>query len=723
MHRTVSKVAIFAMAFVTLVGITALMIGQPSSKTGLRPAAQHRLGVADDWSHHHLVFSNPGTYERTSKNAAAYSKWLTIRYDKRFILQQTKRHADATAVNPRELPAGGSESVLPVGNVNSVRPPIGDFLQMFGEGRGRPKPLPRPKPKPKSSPLKGDWSVPMSTGTVQPNAYPAKWGQSLTASSCFFDFLAYPTGVAGSPSSASIVAFNNLYNPSCNETGAVPATYWAFDTGGTISTSPTVTMDESTQLAFVQVSGSSASLVIMKPYFVVQATVTDGLFDITITSGTITSADVGKAVFGGGMDIGTTIKAVNGSTVTLSKLVQDTYTADNLVIVQPGTLGAPFSLTSQASGDAYHTCTAPCMLALPLSGGDTFSAPFYDYNDDVMYVGDDSGNLHMFTHVFNGSPSEVTSSWPVNLGSNSLTSPVYDPVSGNVFVGDLGGVLYSVGTGIAGGTTSGALDGVSSKLGDAIVDGPLVDSTAGMVYAFVTTSNGNNTVYQFPTSFTSGAGASVAVGTGGTGLYLYDGDFDNVYYQSSTQSGDLFVVGNTGGSTGATLYRIPLVSNVMQTPIAAVTGLSDAGEPPWPSPLIEFCNNGKSSCGSGNGVTNDGRDYVFFSVNRGAVGSCTNAGGNGCVLSYEITAPSSPTFTADLNVTSMASPGCWATSGIVIDNSYGAVYGDSQIYFVGLNGNTAGGATGPTSTACASGSGNISQAVQASQTGVIISPP
>ena len=76
----------------------------------------------------------------------------------------------------------------------------------------------------------------------------------------------------------------------------------------------------------------------------------------------------------------------------------------------------------------YASCAAPCMTRITLSGShnDTWSAPFYDYSDDAMYVGDDSGSLHKFIGVFLGTPSEVSSGYPVALGATLLASPVYD---------------------------------------------------------------------------------------------------------------------------------------------------------------------------------------------------------------------------------------------------------------------------------------------------------
>jgi len=421
------------------------------------------------------------------------------------------------------------------------------------------------------------------------------------------------------------------------------------------TTSPVLSID-GTQVAFVQVSGSTASLVLLK-------------------------------------------WSANSGTPTLP--------------VTP-------TLATLAT---YRGCTAPCMVTLAFSGGpnDTFSSPYYHYNADTVYVGDDSGNLHEFTGVFAGTPAEAGSPWPVNLSASSkLSSPVYDNGTGNVIVGDFGGVLHSVTA------SSGTVFGTTVSVGDVIADAPLVDSSAGELYAFVTTSSykdtGDNAVYELPTNFTSITGANVVpVGTGGAGDYLYSGTFDNVYYSSATFTGNLYVVGNTSGTTsGAILYRIPITNSSMAPPIAVVSGFTVANVLPWPSPLNEFCNNGLSACTTNATQTTAGNDYIFVSVNRGTVTGCTNTAGNGCVLSYNVSNPAAVSLSGSgLNVTTPGGNGCWPTGGIVIDNSVptGTVAGASQTYFIGLGSNTAGGPTGTTqtSTNCAAGTAGTMSATQASQ--------
>jgi len=594
----------------------------------------------------------------------------------------------------------------------------------------------------------GDYAVSASNfaltwgahSTVQPNTFPAMFGASYASASCA-DFIIYPTGMTGSSSAASIVAFDNLY-ASCSSGGTVPSVYWAYNTGGAVTTSPVLSLDGS-QVAYMQSNGTTASLVLLK------------------------------------------------------------WAAG-------GTLTGPGSITSETAS-SYRACSAPCYVSLTLSGShnDTFSAPFADYDNDTIYVGDDSGYLHQFTGVFAANPGESTSPWPVHLGANKLSSPVYDSETGfeggYIFVGDMGGAFYSVGSGY-GGTTSGTIYGNTGSLGNAIADAPLVDSWEGTEFVFVTTNGsyswqGYDAVWEFVSIFTNlvapgqpGAPGVVQVGVGGTGYYLYAGAFDNVYYDSGNPAaGNIYVVGNTGTAGGATLYQVKVAYSSLTGVVNTVaTGLNSTGYP-WPSPVSEFCNNGANPCSlsqrtvrgnlstsspnvtltSGSftsadtgaqiwaspsgilygatissvlgsttanlefapsqnesnqtftiqdGVTTSGTDYIFFSVNRGTASGCTSTYGNGCVLAYNVTNPTSVSLSGSgLNVktpgTSNSSAGCWATGGIVIDNS-GTTTGASQIYFLNLNGIAAGGPVsgGKTSSSCTSGTAtNVINAVQASQ--------
>jgi hypothetical protein len=348
-----------------------------------------------------VVFSNPGTLADADKKGKA-DRYQVLVHDTRFALQQMRRNP---SLRPNPLPGAG---------------PVKDR-------------------KPNPNAMHKDWSEPLSAGLVNPNTSPAKFSFSSTTSSCTSDFVIYPTGIAGSGTSqATIVAYNELYgqntptNTGCGSaTVTVPTIDWAYNTAfssaGTsdnsvVKTSPVLSLD-GTQVAFIQVNASVASLILLKP-------------------------------------------ATSTTVVPLSTITGPT----------PNNVAAA----------SYHNCSAPCMTRLILSGtpNDTWSAPFYDYADDILYVGDDSGTLHKFTTVFDGTPTEVGSGLTLSSGVK-LASPVYDsnPASLKVFVGNVNGVLYSVNAGAM--TLSATSFTLANAAGEGIYDAPLLDPTAEEVYVFV----------------------------------------------------------------------------------------------------------------------------------------------------------------------------------------------------------------------------------------------
>ena len=70
-----------------------------------------RMGAPDDWTHHHLIFSNPGTAVEAMQRGD-YFHWVKVVNDPRFILQQAKRSAAARSganFNWASLPAPASK--------------------------------------------------------------------------------------------------------------------------------------------------------------------------------------------------------------------------------------------------------------------------------------------------------------------------------------------------------------------------------------------------------------------------------------------------------------------------------------------------------------------------------------------------------------------------------------------------------------------------------------
>jgi hypothetical protein len=115
------------------------------------------------------------------------------------------------------------------------------------------------------------------------------------------------------------------------------------------------------------------------------------------------------------------------------------------------------------------------------TGIDSYSSPFVDYQNDILYVGDNGGYLYKITPIFKGStPAHAGGNFPVSVSANILSAPVLDLAgTGNIFVGDSGGFLYNY-------TSAGSLAAtkltVGTATGGGVRDAALVDSTNGVGY-------------------------------------------------------------------------------------------------------------------------------------------------------------------------------------------------------------------------------------------------
>ncbi|MGA8676683.1 MAG: hypothetical protein WB621_15815 [Candidatus Acidiferrales bacterium] len=481
------------------------------------------------------------------------------------------------------------------------------------------------------------------------------------ASNFTLTFANLVNGATGVP---TIVAFDNLYS-GC--TGTVPSTYWAYNTGTTdaVVTSPTLSGD-GTQVAFIQsTSGGAANLVLLR------------------------------------------------------------WAANS------GTVDSPATPTTETPTSYYNSgagCAAPCMVTIAFGNGaaDTQSSPFYDYapGADTLYVGDSTGYIHKFTPVFKGIPAEVTTTWPVQMATAPLSSPVYDAVSGKVFANasfqvsnDSGGRLHSLCatgtacgtagvTGVASGIMGPATNGTTCEStgptsGDAdnlLMDAPVLDPTNEVIYEVIgNDGTGKSALFQFPTSYTSGScGTEITLGTGSTnGVPVYAGNFDNLYYSGS--AGHFYVCGDAGGDP--TLYQITvssagIASGTANSGAALTTAATKCG------PVVEVYNPGTNPPSTAN-------DWIFTSVQAsGQTATPISCPANsGCIMSFNVLSGANLTIsTTTVGHTSVAG----GASGVIVDNTVGSgtLAGASQVYFTPLT-------TGNCTTSAGHGIGGC--AIQASQ--------
>ena len=494
----------------------------------------YEQGLPTDWTHQHVIFSQPGTADQVTR----------VAHDPRYWQQWIRHHMVRVLSTEGVVP--GRDALSPYNDSVGVFPTVAH----------------------------GDWSENMgANATVGAGNFPAKYSFSITTANCASaaqpDFVVFSTGLQSAATTASIIAFDNLYS-GC--TGIVPTVYWAYNTtaatAGTVRTSPVLSLTGS-QIAFVQTDGTHATLILLK------------------------------------------------------------WKANN------GTLAAPVAPTNVATS-GYSACTAPCMTTFLLKTGggvqtnDTTSSVYYDYSNDIAWVGDSSGLLHKFAPVFKGTPSEVTTvPWPVQADAahvSALTSPVYDHVSGNVFVGDVAGYVSAVNATTGSPTVSGQAD--HSTVG--IVASPILDQTAQKIYVFAGNDGTTNCagtvcagVFQFSTTFSSGAaGSETRVGAGkAVPNPLYAGAFDSAYYSSPNTTGNLYGCGHTGGNP--ILYQIPINAGVMPAAGTVVAGTTTPGSTAACSPLTDIPNPN---------LAGGSEERIFLSPQNN--GRPTACGAKGCVESF-----------------------------------------------------------------------------------------
>ena len=466
-------------------------------------AASHTTfrGAPDDWTTHHVIFSQP---------EAGSSAEARVQQDPRYWLQRI-RLLSSDALSPD--------------------------AEATADAAAAKRKLRAPRR------IRRDWAVSMGSGaTSGAGTFAAKFPLSTVGSSnCGTDFVVYNTGLAGSKTQASIVAFNNLYkSPTCS--GTVPGTYWAFNTGGTIVTSVVLSL-EGTQIAFVQTTAGKASLVVLK----------------WAAGGTITAP-------------GTPTQSASYPSCTAPCMITLPFN------------GSPNDTTSSPFWDPGGSDTA--FVGDSVGKLHKFSPVFGGGTPAEITSG--------------GFPVTVSQSMP----AQALASPVYDSGTGQVFVGDghtaggsNDGEVHAVLA--SNGTISNSAATICHGIG--YTDGPLLDPSAGELYfscgndhgGGAACPSGNACVRQFPENFASGsAGTPESLGTGAD-AHIFPGAFDNIYQTSASASsptGNLYVCGNPGGDP--TLYRVPIASNAIGVPVT-ITALTTKGTNC--APVSEFFNSTTST--------------------------------------------------------------------------------------------------------------------------------
>ena len=467
-------------------------------------------GAPEDWSHRHLVFSHPGSQADAQRNGTQ-ARWSRIVHEPRFAAQARRM---AAAANRRR----------------------------FQNSRAS---------------VQRDWSMataPSSATAVNLGQFPAKFSFDVNSAYCDSDaspdFVVYNTGVAGSTTAASVVAYDNLYKGGC--AGAVPLVYWQYNTGGAIANSVVLSWDGSA-LAFMQTVGASSNLVLLKWK--------KGASLVTLTA---TAAAGFRACAAPCM----TSIALSGAPLVTNSAPYYDYGTDTLYVGDDkGVLHKFANIFNPAAGTPAEVATG---WPVTIAAGQMLPSPVYDPVSGNVLIGAPNGRIYRVA----AAGGAAVSSAVLTTACGFRSPPLVDAVAGKAYF------------------TSAGYDPTGANCA-AASGGPLILQAATTFAANV------NWGATLPGYY---AGAPFTVQANGNGI-AYVGAFDNAYYASGTATGSIFFCANVPTPT---LFQMKIAANVAGTdPFATAPGGPVLGS---------VTTAGAPTCGPVTEIFNGATDYIFTGV-------------------------------------------------------------------------------------------------------------
>ncbi len=332
------------------------------------------VGVPQDWSQHHVVFSRTGLAQHPD------------------LMDREPRVRDQVMQRWQPPNWGVFRSVA-----QDADP------QLISVKRSGPK---------------RDWNFNLASGRLSPHTFPAKFSFDPAAPpDCTNDYVVFGLSIPGTTGGqANLVAFNNLYvNPGGTGfcTGTAPNVMFAYNIStlptGKIVTSP-ILSEDGTKIAFIEsVSGATPSAI----FHVLTWTAVPGGTSVT------TAADPGAAM--------TSLPFSLAANDTTSSPWID-YGADIVYV------GADNGTVYQITGAFRGTPTlssSPWPVVIP--GTVHLSPPVLDAGLGLLMVGGQGGNLYQI----NTASALVVATIPVGTGgttSGIVAPPVVDVTNGTTFV-------------------------------------------------------------------------------------------------------------------------------------------------------------------------------------------------------------------------------------------------------------------------------------------------
>lgn len=390
--------------------IAALLLGcgmagpSPQQEGRVDPASQSEMkylnrGLVEDWTYHHVVFSNPGTLEDAIKNGRG-ERWERIVSDPRYRMQWVKRYAASEGLTADDTAVLQAPS--------KVELPVGVFDKKWKEKEGFSR-----------TTLHADWSETLSGANhgVSVDRYPAKYTFApIGTPDCTNDFVVFAIDANGSSSQGDLVGVNNLYKTTCT-TGTVPNVLFSYDVGtGDVQTSPVLSLD-GTKVAFVEsITGNGSSVGSNFHVLTLDKRGNSGCPSASPCNGAAYNTPVAP---GGTLNnaVDTKIRLSGFVTVTRSSPFVD-YTNDVAYVGDDN--GKLHKFTGVFTGTPAEVTTAPWPFTVV--SGVVLGGPIFDSGaSQSIFVGGSDGNLYCVK-----STGVACSPASISVASGAVPGPVVD---------------------------------------------------------------------------------------------------------------------------------------------------------------------------------------------------------------------------------------------------------------------------------------------------------
>jgi hypothetical protein len=364
-------------------------------------------GVVEDWTSHHVVFSNPGTLMDAIMNGRR-QEWERIVSDPRYRMQLI-----------RQSGAWSEQQATPVVDSadlredDSLAPDLDDHHRGHHEG---------------DQTLQGMWTVKTaSTGSVPAGMFPAKYTFApIGTPSCASDYVVFTINTAGvSGEQANLLGVNNLYVGTCT-TGAVPTIKFAYFIGtGIVQTSSVLSVD-GTKIAFVEsITGNGTSTGSNFHVLTIGTTGSNGtMFNSPVAPCTVNTTK--SCTTNNAVDIKIPMSgfvSVTRSSPFVDYLHDVAYVGDDNGVLHkftPVFNGTPAEVTT---GGWPFTVVTPGVI---------LSGPTYDQVSQHIFIGGSAGRLFCIS-VTGASPAACSPSY-ITVGTGSvLDAPLVDSTTHMVF--------------------------------------------------------------------------------------------------------------------------------------------------------------------------------------------------------------------------------------------------------------------------------------------------